>query len=263
VPIDPYYLGRCAGPLTRTVADAALAMTALSRPDPRDDTALPPSDIDWLALDGDPRGLRIGLMRDAGCGLPVDPEVAEAVAAAARVFAEAGAEIVEVGPVMTPPLLDGLDAFWRARAWAEIGAMTAEDRAKVLPYIQTWAEGGAAVSGVAAVSGYDATNAMRIRCGRLFERVDALLSPTIPVASYPAEWASPVNDPARPFEHIGFTVPWNMGEQPAVALPCGRSASGLPIGLQIVGPRFSDLAVLRLAAFYEQARGFAMAWPPA
>src|ERR1700710_139074 len=53
VPIDPYSLGRCAGSLTRTVADAALAMTALSRPDPRDDTALPPSDIDWLALDGD------------------------------------------------------------------------------------------------------------------------------------------------------------------------------------------------------------------
>ena len=261
VPIDPYYLGRCAGPMTRSVADAALAMVALSRPDPRDDTALPASDIAWKTLECDPRGLRIGLMRDAGCGMQVDPEVAEAVAAAADVFAEAGAEIVEVAPLMTPALLDGLDAFWRARAWAEIGAMTAEDRSKVLPYIRDWAEGGAAVSGVAAVKGYDATNAMRVLCGRLFERVDALLSPTIPVVSYPAEWASPLDDPARPFEHIGFTVPWNMGEQPAVSLPCGLSASGLPIGLQIVGPRFADLAVLRLAAFYEGRRGFAMPWP--
>lgn len=263
VPVSPYYLGRCAGPMTRSVADAALAMAALSRPDPRDDTALPPSDVAWGALDGDPRGLRIGLMRDAGCGLPVDPEVAAAVAAAARVFADAGAEIVAVDPVMTPALLGGLDDFWRARAWAEIGAMTAEERASVLPYIRTWAEGGSAVSGVAAVKGYDATNEMRTRCGRLFEGVDALLSPTIPVLSYPAEWASPLDDPARPFEHIGFTVPWNMGEQPAVSLPCGRASSGPPIGLQIVGPRFADLAVLRLAAFYERARGFHPAWPAA
>ena len=247
--------------MTRTVADAALAMAALSRPDPRDDTALPASDIAWDALDGTPRGLRIGLMRDAGCGLPVDPEVAGAVAAAARVFADAGAEVVEVAPVMTRAGLDGLDAFWRARAWAEIGAMTAQDRASVLPYIRDWAEGGAAVSGVGAVRGYDATVAMRRACGRVFESVDALLSPTIPVVSYPAAWASPIDDPARPFEHIAFTVPWNMGEQPAVSLPCGLSASGLPIGLQIVGPRFADLAVLRLAAFYERTRGFVMAWP--
>ncbi len=261
VPIDPFYLGRCAGPMTRTVADAALAMATLSRPDARDATALPPSDIAWDGLDGTPRGLRVGLMRDAGCGLPVDPEVAEAVAAAARVFAEAGAAIVEVGPVMDRASLDGLDDFWRARAWGEIGALAAADRAKVLPYIRVWAERGAGVSGVEAVRGYDATNTMRARCGRLFEGVDALLSPTIPVLSYPAEWASPLDDPARPFEHIAFTVPWNMGEQPAVSLPCGLSAAGLPIGLQIVGRRFADRAVLRLAAFYERARGFTTAWP--
>ncbi len=261
VPIDPFYLGRCAGPMTRSVADAALAMAALSRPDARDATALPPSEIAWDALDGAPRGLRIGLMRDAGCGLPVDPEVARAVAAAARVFADAGAEIVEAGPVMNRALLDGLDDFWRARAWAEIGALAAADRAKVLPYIRVWAEGGAGVSGVEAVMGHDATMAMRARCGRLFEGIDALLSPTIPVLSYPAEWASPLDDPSRPFEHIAFTVPWNMGEQPALSIPCGLSASGLPIGLQIVGPRFADLAVLRLGAFYERARGFAMSWP--
>ncbi len=261
VPIDPFYLGRCAGPMTRTVADAALAMATLSRPDARDATALPPSDIAWDGLDGTPRGLRVGLMRDAGCGLPVDPEVAGAVAAAARVFAEAGAAIVEVGPVMDRASLDGLDDFWRARAWGEIGALAAADRAKVLPYIRVWAEGGAGVSGVEAVRGYDATNTMRARCGRLFEGVDALLSPTIPVLSYPAEWASPLDDPARPFEHIAFTVPWNMGEQPAVSLPCGLSAAGLPIGLQIVGRRFADRAVLRLAAFYERARGFTTAWP--
>lgn len=261
VPVDPYYLGRCAGPMTRTVRDAAIGMAALSRPDARDDTALPPSDIAWDALDADPRGLRIGLMREAGCGLPVDPEVAAAVEAAARAFADAGATVVEVAPVMTRDLLDGLDRFWRARAWSEIGAMPDEDRNKVLPYIRAWAEGGAGVTGTAALRGYEATNTMRRACGRALDGLDALLSPTIPVVSFPAEAASPVDDPVRPFEHIAFTVAWNMGEQPAVSLPCGFSASGLPIGLQIVGPRFADLAVLRLAAFYEGARGFGLRWP--
>ncbi len=261
VPIDPYYLGRCAGPMTRSVADAALAMTALARPDPRDASALPPADIDWDDLGGTVAGLRIGLMRDAGCGLPVDPEIAAAVEAAARLFEAAGAQVVEVGPVLDRSMLDGLDSFWRARAWAEIGAMTGSDRDKVLPYIRTWAQGGERLSGVAAVKGYDSTYAMRQACGRLFRRVDAVLSPTIPVLSYPAEWASPLDDPARPFEHIAFTVPWNMSEQPAISLPCAMSASELPIGLQIVGPRFADLAVLRLGAFFEARRGPLADWP--
>ncbi len=263
VPIDPYYLGRCAGPMTRSVADAALSMATLARPDGRDDTALPPADIAWDALGCDPRGLRIGLMRDAGCGLPADPEISAAVERAAGVFAAAGAVVEEVGPVLTRAMLDGLDAFWRARAWAEIGAMAPRDRDRVLPYIATWAEGGARLSGVAAVLGHDATYAMRRACGRLFARVDAVLSPTIPVLSYPADWASPLDDPAQPFEHIAFTVPWNMSEQPALSLPCGLSAAGLPIGLQIVGPRFADLAVLRLGALFEAAGPWIPGWPAA
>ena len=261
VPIDPYWLGRCAGPMTRTVKDAALMMETLSRPDPRDDTALPPAAIAWHALDRGIEGLRIGLMLDGGCGLAPEPDVVVAVVAAARAFEAAGAIVEEVGPVLTRAMLDGLDRFWRARSWAEIGAMVPEDRAKVLPYIREWAETGARVSGVEAVRGYDETNAMRRACGRLFTRVDAVLSPTIPVVSYPAEWASPLNDPTRPFEHIAFTVPWNMSEQPALSLNCGFSASGLPIGLQIVGPRFGDLEVLQLATFYEAQRGPTLNWP--
>jgi aspartyl-tRNA(Asn)/glutamyl-tRNA(Gln) amidotransferase subunit A len=65
----------------------------------------------------------------------------------------------------------------------------------------------------------------------------------------------------RPFDHIGFTLPWNFGEQPAVSLCCGMSASGMPIGLQIVGPRFDDLGVLQLARFFEAHRGFDPVWP--
>src|SRR5690606_19160651 len=86
VPIDPPYMGRCAGPMTRTVTDAALMMAVLSQPDARDHMSLPPATIDWLNLRRDIKGLRFGLLLDAGCGMPVDPQIEEAVKEAARLF---------------------------------------------------------------------------------------------------------------------------------------------------------------------------------
>jgi Asp-tRNA(Asn)/Glu-tRNA(Gln) amidotransferase A subunit family amidase len=90
--------------------------------------------------------------------------------------------------------------------------------------------------------------------------VDLVLSPTAPVAAFAAEWASPINDPERPFEHIAFTLPWNMAENPAVSINCGFTKAGLPIGLQIVAPRFADLTVLQVAKLYETWRG-PITWP--
>lgn len=261
IPVDPYYVGRCAGPMTRTVEDAAFSMATLSRPDWRDGTSLPPEKIDWLDLDIDVRGMKIGLMLDAGVGLAVEPEVRDAVIAAARRFEEAGAIIVSVEPVMTRAMLDGLDVFWRARFWGDIEALSPERRAKILPYILHWAEGGADVSGVDAVRGFNQTIAMRQACAKLFATVDAVISPTNPIISYPADWASPTNDPAKPFEHIGFTVPWNMSEQPASSINCGFSRSGMPIGLQIVAPRFADMTVLRLSKAFESWTGGITDWP--
>ena len=80
-------------------------------------------------------------------------------------------------------------------------------------------------------------------------------------ASGPAELPGPTNDPAAPFEHIAFTLPLNMSEQPAASINAGYTASGLPIGLQIVGPRFDDLGVLQVARAWEQMRPAQRAWP--
>ncbi len=262
VPVDPFYVGRCIGPMTRTVEDAALMMASMSRPDWRDATSLPPEAIDWTDIEGaDVRGLRVGLMMDAGCGLAVEPEVEAAVRQAARWFEAAGAEVVDVKPVLTRAMLDGLDAFWRARFWGQMLALEESRRALILPYILDWAKAGADVSGVEAIRGFDQTMAMRKACVTLFQGVDIVLSPTNPIVSYPAEWASPTNDPQRPFEHIAFTVPWNMSEQPAASVNCGFAANGMPIGLQIVGPRFADLAVLRMSRFVETRRGAMRPWP--
>ncbi len=100
IPVDPYYVGRCIGPMTRTVEDAALMMASLSRPDWRDGTSLPPEAISWTDIENvDVSGLRVGVMMDAGCGLPVEPEIEAAVRKAARWFEEAGARVFDVKPV--------------------------------------------------------------------------------------------------------------------------------------------------------------------
>ncbi|QEL24168.1 amidase [Bosea sp. F3-2] len=260
VPIDPTYYGRVAGPMTRTVEDAALMMRELSKPDARDGMSLPPQAIDWLALDIDPKGLRIGLQLDAGIGLPVEPETKAAIEAAAKAFVAAGAIVEQVAPYLTREMLDGLDDFWRQRAWVDIGALPQEKRAKVLPYIFAWAESGKGLPGERVYRGMSQMMAMRDAALRAIQPYDFILSPVSPVPSFPAEWASPVNDPAQPFEHICFTVSANMSDQPAISVHAGLTKAGLPIGLQITGRRFDDLGVLRMARAWEAMRG-SIVWP--
>lgn len=264
IPIEPYYTGRCAGPMTRSIDDAAHAMASITRPDWRDATSLPYEAIDWHAPALEVKGLKLGLMLDAGCGLDAEPEVRAAVIDAARRFEAAGAEIIEIPAVLTREMLDGLDVFWRARFWGQMESLSPERRAMILPYILEWAQGGEHLRGVAAAQGFDRTMEMRATCARAFQAaggLDAILSPVNPTVSYPAEWASPTNDPARPFEHICFTMPWNMGEQPACSINCGFASSGIPIGLQIVAPRFEDLRVMRLARAFESWTGGVTNWP--
>jgi aspartyl-tRNA(Asn)/glutamyl-tRNA(Gln) amidotransferase subunit A len=261
VPIDPPYMGRVAGPMTRSVADAALAMAVLSRPDARDYMSLPEQVLDWTARPIEVRGLRIGCMMDAGCGLPLDPEIAAAVTAAARAFEQAGAIVEPVGAVLTRAMLNGLDRFWRTRFLHELNSLPEDRQALVLPYIRTWVAAARSYDGMQVYSGLEQVTAMRAAARDRFAGHDFILSPTAPVPAFPAAFASPVDDPARPFEHIAFTMPWNMSEQPAASINCGYTAAGLPIGLQIVGRRFDDVGVLRLSRSYEAMRPPQRPWP--
>ncbi|MEV4310827.1 amidase [Actinocrispum sp. NPDC049592] len=252
VPVNPPYIGRVVGPMTRTVADTALLMSVLSQPDSRDHMSLPPSDIPWQSLDFSAEGVRIGLHLDAGVGLDVEPEIRKAVTDAAELFE--GAVVEPVDPFVTREMLNGLDLFWRTRLWSDLVALPEERRSRVLPYILEWARGGASTSGVDVYRGFSQIDAMTVAALRATEPFDFVLSPTSPVSAFPADWASPVNDPARPFEHIGFTVPYNMSGQPSVSINAGFTAEGQPIGLQITGRRFDDLGVLRMAALFEKVR---------
>src|ERR1700681_1900833 len=261
IPVDPPYVGGVAGPMPRTVDDAALMMSVLSRPDRRDGMSLPPNDINWKAHDKPVRKLRIGLMLDPGTGQTLEKEVREVAVKAAKAFESAGAVITEVDGVLTREMLDGLDNFWRARMWDDLSKLTPAARGKALPYITKWAEAGAKLSGVDVIRGFNATMAIRAAAAKLFCDLDYVVSPVSPVVNFAAELAAPLNDPDKPFEHIAYTVPWNMSENPAVSINGGFSSNGFPIGVQIVGRRFDDLGVLGMAKAFEGMRGPQKPWP--
>jgi len=262
VPIDPPYIGRVAGPMTRNVADAGLMMATLALPDARDYASLKFETLDWAVRPADVRGLRVGLMLEAGCGVRASREMSAAVEQAARDFEAAGARVAPLAPFLTQEMLDGLDHFWRARSLIDLEALAPEKREAVLPFIRDWAESANGFSGQHVLRGFGQIFAMRKAAIAATNRFDYVLSPTAPMTAFPAEWASPSRDPLNPFPHIGFTVAFNMSEQPAASVNCGFDDEGLPIGLQIIGRRFDDVGVLAVARAYEAIRSAEMRrWP--
>jgi aspartyl-tRNA(Asn)/glutamyl-tRNA(Gln) amidotransferase subunit A len=262
VPIDPPYYGRVAGPLTRSVGDAALMMATLAQPDVRDYMSLPPENLDWQLEPLKLAGLRIGLLLEAGCGYPTSAPTRAALGAAALDFAAAGAVVEPLPPFLAQDMLDGLDRFWRMRAFADFRTTPPERRAKILPFIRAWGESAADFGGEAIFHGFSQILTMRKAAVTATQSYDFVIAPTAPITAFAAELASPSDNPLDPFPHIGCTVAFNMSEQPAVSINCGYSDEGLPIGMQIVGRRFDDIGVLRVAAAFESMRaGTARPWP--
>jgi Asp-tRNA(Asn)/Glu-tRNA(Gln) amidotransferase A subunit family amidase len=200
------------------------------------------------------KGLKIGLLLDAGWGLPPTADLVNAVRSAARLFEQGGAVIVPMKPFTTPEMAEGINLFWRVRSWIDIGALPQARRDKVLPYIREWAAIGERTSAAELFHGFSQIAALREAAVVACQPFDFVLSPVAPVSTYAAEWASPTNHPQTTMHHIGFTLPFNMSEQPAVSVPCAHDAQGLPIGLQIIGRRHDDLGVLRLARAFEELR---------
>jgi Asp-tRNA(Asn)/Glu-tRNA(Gln) amidotransferase A subunit family amidase len=268
VPIQPPYLGRVAGPLARSVADVAAAMAVLARPDARDATQLPAAELPWHEVArtdaGFVRGLRIGVLRDAGWGLAVDAAVAQAVDDAVERLREAGARVEPMAPFLTADMAEGIERFWQLRSSLDLAALPAERRERVLPFIRAWVAPAAGFDAATAFHGYSQFGRLRdaaVAAMTGASRYDFVISPVSPNAGFPAEWPMPSNDPARAMAHIGFTLPYNASEQPAVAVPTGALAGGVPTGLQIAGARHDDIGVLKLARAFEQLRGPLPPWP--
>ncbi|HEX9434870.1 MAG TPA: amidase [Burkholderiales bacterium] len=261
VPIVPPYLGRVAGPMTRTVADAAALMNLLSRPDARDFMSLPFQAIDFSPREK-PKGLKIGFLADMGVGLAVHPEVRAAAEATATALAGAGCAVESIRSFLTPEMLDGMCRFFEARSHNDFLQLPPARRAKVLPFIAEWCSWRAArFSGRDVMQAYTEVMAMREAAVAATAPYDFLLSPVSPILAYEADLPAPGNDAHDALPHIAFTVPWNMSEQPAASVNWTFSKDGLPIGIQLVGRRFDDAGVLSLAALVETLRPAQRRWP--
>ena len=250
-PPSPLGLLSHLGPMARTVDDAALLLGVLSRPDHRDPYALPPDDRDWReGLDLGVKGWRIAFSPNLGYAR-VDSEVAVAVAAAARRFEALGAVVEQVDQIFESPR-DALFTLWAAGLAILMRNFPDERKGSADPGLLATAAAGETFSAVDWVGADLVRNALGRTMGAFHQHYDLLLTPTMPVPALPA--GQDLNDPATERHWIDwspFSYPFNMTRQPAASIPCGLTAGGLPIGLQIVGPLYADAQVLRAARAFE------------
>jgi aspartyl-tRNA(Asn)/glutamyl-tRNA(Gln) amidotransferase subunit A len=251
VPLVEPRLALVAGPMARTVEDAALLLNVISLPDKRDYSALPWDDRDYLnGIGAGVRGLKMGLMVDIGFGLEVEPEVRARVECAGALMAELGAIVEPLPPMFEESPEPDFDRMLQAYTWTKFSKLLSEQQAMVLSHIAAWARK------TESLSATDLTRAL-IGIGETRRRVitacsgyDYVLTPTMAVEAFAAEL------PWTPggTQHNPFCFPFNLSEQPALSVCCGFTSSGLPVGLQIIGRRFDDAGFLRVGHAFEAAR---------
>ena len=257
-PASPFGTLSHAGPMTRTVADAALMLDVLAQPDPRDWSALPPPAASYAeGLDGGIRGLRVAYSPTFGYA-EVHPEVADAARRAAGVLAELGATVEEVDPGFADPI-EAYHVLWFSGAAKVVASYPAGEIDPGLAEIV--AEGNA----YTAADYLDAT-AVRIdlgvRMGLFHQKYDVLVSPALPIPAFEAGVEVPAGSGLKRWtEWTPFTYPFNLTQQPGASVPCGLTSDGLPIGLQVVGARHADDLVLRVCRAYETAAPWTMPDP--
>ena len=241
-----------AGPMTRTVTDAALLLDVIGVPDPRDWAWSPRRPGSYLdGLGRGVHGLRIAYSPTLGFGRN-DPEVETVVDAAVAVLADAGAVVERVDPPISDPR-EAFELLWFSGAGKVVEPYGEGALADIDPLLREQIERFADTS---AADYLDAT-AVRMALGRTMaafhEEWDLLVCPTMPIPAFSVGqdardgWPSPLWTTWTP-----YTYPFNMTQQPALSVPCGFTGDGLPVGLQVVGPRHSDGLVLRVGRAYEQ-----------
>ena len=252
-PASPYGTLAHAGPMTTTVRDAALMMDLLTRPDPRDWSALRPPAASYLdGLDGGVAGLRVAVSPRLGLDVANHPEVEAALLAVADVLADAGAQVERADPGLEDPV-DAFHVLWFTGAAKVIEGYGADALARVDPGLRAAVEEHGL--GVSAAAYLDAT-AVRMehgrRMGMFHQRYDVLLSPTMPVPAFGIGRPAPEGWPELWTSWTPYTYPFNMTQQPALSVPCGLTADDRPIGLQVVGARHADALVLRVGHAYQR-----------
>ena len=257
----PGHIGSLAnmGPLTRTVTDAVMMLNVLAQPDFRDFLAPPLPRRDYLeGLDDGVAGLRIAYSPTLGGHGWADADVADAVAAAAKVFEELGATVELADPDMgnSRTLIETL--WYAADAWL-VDQMTPEKAKLMDPGLLDVAEAGRRLSVLDLVGAHAARIDLGVRMARFHENYDLLLTPQMPLEAFEAGRDYPAGrDMSEWVDWCPFTYPFNLTMQPAASVPCGFGDEGMPVAFQLVGRRYDDATVLRAARAYERAFPFRM-----
>ncbi|WP_242909501.1 amidase [Actinomadura terrae] len=248
-----------AGPMARTVEDAALLLDVLAGPDPRDPFALGPLATPYTdELGRDVTGVTAAFSPDLGHAR-VDPEIAAAVASAARALQDVGVRVEQADPGFPDPY-DAFDILWCAGAakWRDVLG----DGADIDPGLRAVIERGLTCSAADYLAAEVERVALGVRMGEFHTRHDVLITPTVPIPAFEAGHDVPPGSGLSDWPRwTPFTYPFNMTHQPAISVPVGRTSRGLPIGLQIVGPRHADALVLAVARAVERVHP--MPGPPA
>jgi aspartyl-tRNA(Asn)/glutamyl-tRNA(Gln) amidotransferase subunit A len=247
------------GPMTRTVADAALMLSVIAGPDDWDRTSLEATPADYVGqLHREIRGLRVAFSPDLG-GLRVDAEVARVIGEAARVFQGLGCVVEEVAPGFDDSTAL-IRCLWSAHEAGMYGGLVPEWRDQMDPGLVACIEHGRRYGLVEYLEQRGHKLAYWDSVRPLFERYDLLLTPSVSVAAFEVGRLNPTHFPQHEwdwFPWASFSYPFNFTGQPAASIPAGFTAAGLPVGLQIVGRRFADLTVLQASAAFEAARPWA------
>jgi len=254
------------GPLTRTVADAALMLQALAGPDPRDPHSINNVPDDYQAAVAQPfaalRGLRVAWSADFGYAA-VDPQVRSLAERAAQRFADFGCTVEAVNPGWRDPR-DIAGLAWYVSYAARLGAQYDENPGWMDATLAEMIEAGRRASGVEHVrTSIDRTTFYQ-EALRFFADYDLLLTPQMPLGAWGVdEWPTTIDGKPTPsmFDRLCFTFPFNMTGQPAASVPCGFTSEGLPVALQIVGRWHADTLVLQASAAFEQAQPWAQVRP--
>ncbi|MBD0336877.1 MAG: amidase, partial [Cyanobacteria bacterium Co-bin13] len=257
VPVAPVStFGRMStiGPMSRTVTDAALMYSVITQPDSRDCFALPNDQRNYLeGLETGVRGLRIAYSPDLGQPCKVDPEVEGLVAKAVQSFTALGAHVEKVDLKWKHDLMEVFLPLWYAYYANFLRLYTPEQIQKMDPDLVAIAMAGQRLSLLDYFEAVNRKGLIAAQMQEVFNQYDLLITPTMPVVPFEATQLCPDNT-SDDWSWVPFTYLFNLTEQPAASIPCGFTKAGLPVGLQIAGPLYSDALILRASRCFEMTQ---------
>lgn len=257
----PGHIGSLAnmGPITRTVRDSVAMLNVLAQPDFRDFMAPPVHGRDYFdGLEDGVADLRIAYSATLGGQGWADDDVADAVAAAAKMFEELGATVAAADPDI-PDCRPIIETIWFAADAFIVDNMPPGKAELMDPGLLAVAAEGRNMTVGDLIGAHAARIDLGVRMARFHQDYDLLLTPQMPLEAFAAGKDFPDDrDMHEWVDWSPFTYPFNLSMQPAASVPCGFGGDGMPVAFQLVGRRFDDATVLRAARAYERAHPFAM-----